>query len=168
MDSPAITTELGRELLKLCSQRVGKWVSDWSILHQHVLDIRKRAEVANVPTVDFVNTTNSNGKDALMHVCQLTDDPDLVRTLLEMRSDIRPTTNRGHTALHFAASKARRHLCPVLLEAGAAVRVITVTGDSVVSLSSKRLDPDVKAMLEAQEARETASLDFRKVILTDP
>jgi len=164
----SVVNELGRELLKLCSQRVGKWVSDWSILHQNILDIKKRADDANIPTIDFVNTTNSNGKDSLMHVCQLTDNPDLVRTLLEMRADIRTTTNRGHTALHFAASKGRQNLCPVLLEAGAAVRVITVTGDSVLSLASKRLEPDIKAMLEAQEARETTSLDFREDSETNP
>jgi len=134
--------DLGRELLKLCSQRVGKWVSDWTCLHNSILDIKRRADEAHLPYHEFVNTSNTNGKDSLMHACQLTNDPDLVGTLLEMRADVRNTTNRGHTALHFAASKARNRLIPLLLQAGAAVRVITVCGDSVVRPCTRRLiDP---------------------------
>ena len=69
-------------------------MGEWSDLHDSIIDIRNRAEAANIPTEEFVNASNANDKNALMHVCQLTHEPKLVATLLQdgfLASAITPT-----------------------------------------------------------------------------
>ena len=154
--------DFGRELLRLVSKRVCRGDEHWVRLDGAIQGIVSRARESGIEPMELINTPNRNSKTALMHIAQLTDNGGLVEALLHLKADATSTTNRGHTALHYAASKAHNQVCTVLLEAGARVRIKTVNGDSPVSLASVRLSPEVHAQLLSLEQNDQAPwIDFR-------
>ena len=156
------TEDFGRELLRLVSKRVCRGDDHWLRLDGAILDIVTRARESGWEPIELINTPNRNSKTALMHIAQLTDNAGLVEVLLQLKADATRTTNRGHTALHYAASKGHDQVCAMLLEAGARVRVKTVNGDSPVSLASVRLSPAVHAqLLSLEQSDEAPWIDFR-------
>lgn len=155
----------GRDLLKLVSKRLNRHDAHWKALDSNIKEIVADGHRHGVDSETLVNTANRNGKTALMHLCQLSDDPNLVQLLLGYKADPRRTTNRGHTALHYTASRSNPDVLWLLINAGASTKTCTVNGDSPLAiLGTKSGVPaeDLAALLAHEEADTRPWQDFRE------
>mmetsp|Transcript_1471 Transcript_1471/g.1957 ORF Transcript_1471/g.1957 Transcript_1471/m.1957 type:complete len:703 (-) Transcript_1471:151-2259(-) len=125
------------------------------------LECLKREE-GEIEMLKAIREPNRNGKSAIHFACQFGYEPETIKFLLDIGAEVDTCTNRGHTPLIFACGRGKDDNVLALLKyASPNTKIITVGGDSALSMAKGRVRDEVYKLLErADEVCSGEVMDF--------